>query len=238
MKICKWFLILILGFCASVMFGAEIISDYSFSNVEDLKTWQTAAGASIPDSGKLASFYTLEMEEGLPFLRTKSTFGILAKLKKDITIDEKTEYVEVSVLMRKPANTATLAAFALTSRVKYQEGAFTRARDSGFGIKGYQYSNQSANCIYWRRDGEMNVFNSPREPFGLLDAETGKKSGWFEWKLIYDHRGHTLSFYRKDETKPFIIQRNVDLTGIVLSGVWLHSDGLEYQKAIVKHITK
>ena len=215
----------------------EIVSDYTFSMADDLKKWQTVASKSIPESAERANDYRLVTEDGVPFLRTRTAFGLFARLKKNIVVGDDTSRIEVSVLMRKPACSGAVSAFALTSREKPTGGVsfFKAARDSGFGMNGYQQAYQSANNVYWRKDGEDFVLYSPLEPYRFLATETAEKGLWYRWMLVYDNQKKTLSFSRDGETVPYAVQHNVDLSGVILCSVVISAEGHEYRRITVTH---
>ncbi len=225
--------------------GAENITEYEFKQPKDLTKWLTVENKPVPEDQKFLKmkYYTLvDDKDGSAFLWVKGYFGLFSKLSKPILVDGQTVSIEVTVTMRKKnVNEAVLAAFALTSREKADGGtgwAFAKARDSGFGLSGYQYSIQTSNVLYWRKDGAMFKCTPSRKPFNFLNAETIREEKCFTWKLVFRFNEQELLFYRNSDTTPFLIQHGVDLNGMFLNGIWVAGHGFEYKHITIRHTTR
>jgi hypothetical protein len=175
-------------------------------------------------------WYKVIRENGVTFLRTKTIFGISSLLKSALSIDDSLDELELLVTFRVPQKNNQLVRIALTSR-RYPAGIdgggpfWIGHQDSGFMAKGYQYDIQYVNIIAWQKYGRQVWITAQKTPFNFLQ-KTGE---WITWRMVYKHQLKELWFYRDDKEKiPFIIQRNVDLTGITLNSVWISANGTEY----------
>ena len=213
----------------------EIVFKQDFTTEKNFGAFTCCDNKPLAKGG-FAQNYTIGVENDMSYLHADSCFGIGSKLKKSIRIDDSVKRIEVEVVMRN-AKGANLLSFALSSRnLISSQGPFVKAKDSGFYIQGYQYSNQAVNFIKWRKEGENTVMKSPKEPFNFL----GKKNChiWVTWKLVYNHEKKQLEFTRSSETEPLVIQRKVDLSDILLETLWIRAGGNDYQKLKVTLITK
>lgn len=227
--------------CAAFGSGAKNVTEFKFESPDDLKNWFTVTNKTIPDaSAEFAKHFSIVTENGTSFLRTGGGFGILGNLTRPIEITEQTEKIEVSVTMRQKSNSSVVFSFALTSRSRHSGGnrvAFRKAGDSGFGVIGCNWNNQSSNMIFFRINGESFEMNVPVPPFTLIDERTTQNGTWYEGKLLYDHVAKTLSFFGEGGNA-FVLQRDVDLSRVILSSITLISMGWDFQKVMVKEFVK
>lgn len=227
-------------------FGGEVkVFQSDFANNRDLKGWEDVwcqAGTKKvrPD------LYSVVEENGEVFYRVNKfqgkhiMFGLSHKLDKPITVDDNLLQIRVEVTLRKhKGNTALQAGFALSSLVRLegnQGQAFWRGKDSGFLVMGNDYKEHvTGNKLSWQKDGAVSILHPPKKPCNFMtDLEK-----WLRWKVVYLHPEKELRFYRDaaDET-PFLVQRNVDLSGVVLQSVWLAAFGNEYKDVQVFVTTK
>jgi len=100
---------------------------------------------------------------------------------------------------------------------------------------GYHYNIQSSNFICWQLEGRRVIMYPSRKPFNFL-TEAGK---WIEWRLIYNHKEKTLSFFHDstDETA-FLVQRNVDLSNVAINSIWISAWGTEFKDVSVHCLKK
>lgn len=182
-----------------------------------------------------AEWYHMVTEDGQTFLKTEEVmFGISSLLKNPLLIDDSVVEIELTVTFRMPAKNNHLAGIALSSRTSPagSDGSpfWKGHKDSGIMAQGYQHSIQHANCIAFQKEGRRVFMSAPLPPFNLLQ----KTDDWVTWRLLYRHPEKILCFYRSlDEKTPFITQRQVDLSGIVLRSAWIAAWGAEYSEILV-----
>lgn len=219
---------------ANAAVSRELVFKSDFNKNTGLKGWYDVH-KWLPknrnaDSPK-AEWYKVVSGKGGAFLRTSTMFGISSLLKPAVKIDDSVLEIELRVKLRKPKNDASLISFALSSRKNpagTDGGPFWTGRpESGIIVKGYQYDIQYVNLIAWLKSG-LRIHMSPiKPPFNLL-TDVGK---WVTWRLVYNNTEKQLSFYRNgSEKQAFIVQHNVDLSGVTLHSVWLGSYGTEYSQ--------
>ena len=221
----------------SAEINRELVFKSDFSHNKELKGWYDVhkwLPQNKQKNSPAAKWYKVVSEKNEVFLRTSTMFGLSSLFKSPLKVDDSIIEIELRVKLRKPRQDAKIISIALTSR-KCPSGnngsAFWSGRqESGIIAQGYQHSIQYVNLIAWMKDG-LRVHMSPiKPPFNLL-AKVGK---WVVWRLVYNHPVKQLRFYRSlNDKEPFIVQRNVDLSGVTLNSVWLGAFDTEYSQVEV-----
>jgi hypothetical protein len=224
--------------------GEEILFQSNFKENRELKNWFDVGNGYIkgvpqPKPVKqLKSAKTVE-SSGEVILQTTSTFmGITHKFSKPVLVDDNLKSITLKVVFHQnPKYKSSVTEFALTSRIQpalTNGGPFWRGRDSGISIRGYSYSSQAPNFIYWRKEGSDNKKFHSTAPYNMFPVSVVKN--WTTAVLSYDHEKKILSF-QCDSAKPFIYH-NVDLKGIELNSCFVSCNMNEYKSIEVLCVKK
>lgn len=182
-----------------------------------------------------AEWYHVQTENGETFLKTGGTsLGITSLLTPPLLVDDSVAEIELRVTLRAPAD-GRAKSVALTSR-NYPSGSdggpfWKGHKDSGVMAQGFHRDcidirHVNASYIAAQKAGRQVLMYAFRPPFNML-TRTGKE--WVTWRLVYRHCEKELLFFRdSDEAVPFITQRNVDLSGVLLRSVWIGALNTEY----------
>jgi len=211
----------------------ELVFTSDFANNRGLKGWTDVHQNTPPN---MEGYQVVAGDE--VYVKTPPVlFGISHRLGREIVIDSTIVDVMLTATLRKPeTDGGHQIGIALSSRDSTAQdagGPFWKGRDSGFMANGYHHGIQKANFICWQVEGARTRLHPSREPFNLLTG-TGE---WVTWRLVYKHKEKELWFFRDaSEQSPFMIQRNVDLTGVGLSSVWISAWGTEFKEVTVRKI--
>ncbi len=213
--------------------GAEtVILNQNFDSEEALAEWRTSQKPVFKDPRYK---FFIQEEAGRKYIHTTHPMHFAVMLKPAIKVGDNLKKISISVELRN-APGANILSFSMSDEPYYFENPFrTGARDSGFLIQGYQHGNNS-NLLKWRREGEEVVCRPSVQPYNFLARDGNHK--WTVWKLVYNHAEKQLEFTRENETKPFLIQHGVDLTGITLKRFFLKCGGNDYRSAKITVETK
>ena len=239
-----------MGFlCALTYFasaGEQVAFQSNFSENQTLKGWHDIWDQRGRKPVR-AEYYQVVTENGETYFRTNKTkqgrwlsWGIWHRLgSSGIPVDDHIQEIRIEAVLRKKAELINYTVgIGITSNQWCDQGrTFIQGKqDSGIEIIGNENpKHQKINKISSKIEGFMTTLTAPREPFNFM-LKTGE---WQTWKLIYDHEKKEVKFYRSpEETKPFLIQRDVNLKGIILQSVWISGGTAEFKSVKVTVKTK
>ena len=216
--------------------GFELLFKSDFFHNKELNGWTDVHQKSPPNS---EWYQVIDASDGESFLRTKEIlFGISHPLKREILIDDSILEVKLTVTFRKPLPPkgwpVIIALSSSETTAQDAGGPFWKGKDSGIMVVGRHYNLQESNLISWQLEGERVLMHPFRKPFNFLEA--GK---WTEWRLVYKHQEKELLFFHdRNDEKPFLIQHNVNLSGSMLSSVWISAWETEFKSVSVYCLQK
>ena len=241
---CLMFALLpILPLLAAAEPGEVVVLSRDFERDQSLAGCRNVSGKDISNYVATQCVYRVVTADDRRFLRsTKKSgiFGLTMPLKRTIVIGAGTSKVELRAKVRRTKG-GTIA-MALTSRTKPegQEGqAFAWVgppADSGISVSGYERATD-ANAIAWRVEGLSRGYSERKS---LLPD-----TNWHEWRLVFDRATGTLALYTGEGgPTPVLVQKGVDLDGIVLRSFWVAGAGTskpevecfaDYDDIVVSH---
>lgn len=221
-----------LNLCSTDLSTMDCLFKSDFANNKKLNGWTDVHQKNPPNS---EWYQIVKDSNGELYLKTREVlFGISHSLKSEIIVDDSLSEVQLLVIFRKPdlplnGWPVTVALSSSETTAKDAGGPFWKGKDSGLLIIGSLYDKPEYNSINWQKEGVRVRMHPYRLPFNFLEVGM-----WVEWRLVYRHQEKSLLFFHKqNDTLPFLVQHNVDLSGTVLSSVWIGAWGTEFKEISV-----
>lgn len=223
-------LVLLECFCMSLLFAGEnILFKSDFANSKNLADWFGAGnsyvqGVPVKKPEKAPDNAAVIEKDGEAFLQVqKGFFGVTYPFPKPVKVNDALKRVSVKVVFRQATDgMSSIKEIALTSRRQPsgdKGNAFWMGRDSGIAVRGYMYSNQGANVMYWRKEGMDYMKYKSCAPYNMFPKTV--HSQWTTASILFDNEAKTASF-SCDGGKAFVL-RNIDLQGAELNALYLCS---------------
>lgn len=239
-------LLLTLAACAALSLTAaeEVLFQSNFKANRELKGWFDVSngytqGVPLAKPSRPLKFAKTVEANGEVFLQAgANAMGITHLFTKPLLVDDNLKSITLKIVFRQQMKAASgVSEFALTSRKQpaaTNGSPFWSGRDSGVSMRGYSYSAQAPNFIYWRKDGADSKKFRSTAPYNMFPRSVLKS--WTTVAITYDHEKKTLS-YDCDGVNP-LIYHNVDLKGIELNSCFVSYNMNEYKSIEVFCVKK
>ncbi|MBR1966081.1 MAG: hypothetical protein IKA22_05675 [Lentisphaeria bacterium] len=211
----KKILFLLFSVIAWNLSAQEILfeADFSKNDPASMKNFVTVHNAPIAQRPKYISLKDGYLQTTYPIC---SPLGVF---KKPYKITDETKSIKVEV---KFAGSNYLVLCSLTSRNQPELAngeAFQKTLDSGLQVIVSQEKSQTLNSIMPRWNGESVTQHAPFAPFNSYNASRND----ITLTYIYDNQAKNVTVFLGDKKEPIMAMNEVDLTGIILRGVFLRS---------------
>ena len=231
----KLFLALTACSAVSLLAAEEILFQSNFKDNRDLKTWFDVGNGyiqGVPQAKptKPLTYGKTVEENGEVILKAgANSMGMSHLFSKPVLVDDNLKSITLKIVFRQsPKSASGVSEFALTGRKQpaaTNGSPFWKGRDSGVSIRGYSYSAQAPNFIYFRKDGADCKKYRSTAPYNMFPRSVLKS--WTTVVLTYDHEKKQLS-YSCDGVAP-LIYHNVDLKGIELNSCFVSYNNNDYK---------
>lgn len=228
----KVFLVIFSAVFGLFSWAEEILFQSDFSMKRELAGWTDVWQKNPPN----AEMYKIVSDEEGGFLRmSEKMFGLSHGLSHPVIVNDKLRRITFRAVLRQPRNIPAgyQMAIALSSRATVARDAgqaFWKGRDSGVLVCGYTHNLQSPNYVAYQLEGRQIRTHRPFSPFGLLK----RRDVWNTWTVCYDNEKKEIRFYNApDSASPYVTLYKADLSGIVLSSLWIAAWGAEYRSITV-----
>lgn len=235
-----------LAACAAIAMPAaeEVLFRSDFKNDRELKGWFDVGNGYIqgvpqtkPTKG-LRFGKTIEDGGEIILKADANSMGMTHLFSRPVLVDDNLKSLTLKIVFRQnPKAASGVSEFAMTSRRQPSAtngGPFWPGRDSGVSVRGYSYSAQTPNFIYWRKEGADNKKYRSTAPYNLFPRSILKD--WTTAVITYDHEKKILSF-DCDGVKS-LVYRNVDLKGVEFNSCFVSYNMNEYKSIEVFCVKK
>ena len=231
-------------FAFSASAAEEILFQSDFKNNRDLKTWFDVGNGyikGVPQTKPTKPLrYGKVVESNGEFILQAgaNSMGISHPLLKPVLVNDDLKSITLKIVFRQnPKSVSGISEFALTSRKQpaaTNGSPFWKGRDSGVSMRGYSYSAQAPNFIYFRKEGSDSKKFRSTAPYNMFPRSVLKS--WTTVVITYDHEKKQLS-YSCDGVAP-LVYHNVDLKGVELNSCFVSYNNNEYKSIEVFCIKK
>lgn len=240
----SFFLTLAVCTAFSISAAEELLFQSNFKENRDLKGWFDISNGyiqGVPQSKPTKALKfgkTAEVNGEIILQAESSAWGMSHPFSKPVLVDDNLKTITLKIVFRQiPKAASSVSEFALTSRKQpaaTNGGPFWVGRDGGFSIRGYSYSAQAPNFIYFRKDGTDSKKYRSTAPYNMFPRTVLKE--WTTVVLTYDNEKKILSY--DCDGVASLVYHNVDLKGVELNSCFVSCNLNEYKSIQVFCVKK